>query len=353
MTISEEFQLHLHNHNIKSLSEVLKKASQIDKMTIAKMVANTIGNAVYAKNTQEALFIINEVAPLLNDSTCFDAETHPPLIFAVHHNLVEVMNALTPKLTRHQLEKETDMAGTALAYAIRHRKIAAIKAICKRGIQLALEYPHQHVIDDIATKIIRQIDGENVLLTENEHALAQKSILKDYYLAYFQSCSELNDFTVLRQLFFFAFRYLDNNNMRVGFFTNVFGNHSLSTEITLNATQMKTKISNIDSHHVNAMHQLLNCINETILIVRQLRIQHVRESPHGKDPEMSEIWNDSFNHKPPYKNGSFEKNIIAGLEAMNSKLIEYPIHATISKMINGISSYKPEAAGYHSKSYTS
>lgn len=351
MTISEEFQLHLQNHNIKSMREVFKKASQIDKVTIVKMVANALGNAVFAKNNQEALLIINEVAPLLNDSACFDADNHPPLIFAVYHNLIEVMNALTPKLTRHQLEKETDMAGTALAYAIRHRKIAAIKAICKRGIQLALVYPHQHVIDDIATKIIRQIDGENVLLTANEHALAQTSILKDYYLAYFQSCSELNDFTVLRQMFFFAFRYLDNNNMRVGFFTNMFGNHSLSNEITLHAAQMKTKISNIDSHSVNPMNQLLNFIHETIRVVRQLRIQHAKESHHGKDQEVSEIWNDSFNHKPPYKNGSFEKNIIAGLEAMNSKLIEYPIHATISKLINNISSYKPEAAEHHSKSY--
>jgi hypothetical protein len=157
----------------------------------------------------------------------------------------------------------------------------------------------------------------------------------------------------LRQIFFFAFKYLDNENKRVGFFSNLLGNHNLSRDITQTAKHLKTQITTIDSHSEKAMNQLLNYIVEVIGTVRRLRLEHAKENHNGRDSEVSEVWDDSFAYKAPYKNGSFEKNIIAALEAMNSKLLGFPIQKTINKIIEDIRDYKPEAVRHHSKSYKS
>lgn len=344
MALVEEFQTHLQKRALPALRAFFEKELQANKDAVMKMVANALGSAAYLSRTQEALFIINDLAPLLNNSACFDADNHAPLLFAVHFKNLDIINALTPKLTREQLEKETEMAGSALDYAIRGRYVAGIKAICKRGLQLALETPHQVEINQLAHKIISQIDGESVVLTEKEHQLAQKSILKNYYLAYFQNCRELNDFNVQRQVFFMAFKYLKDENTRAGFFVNTFGNHDLTRDITQTAKNLVTQIKGIDSRSEKPMIQLLRFIMQAIDIARRYRFSHAIEYHYeesGIEPGMDEGWGIKFDYKTPYGNGAFEENLIAGLEAIKAKQSDITLEKQIDSVIKKIKNYKP------------
>lgn len=355
MTLAEEFQSHLQKRDLPAIRAFLVKELQANKVAVMKTVANALGSAAYSSRTQEALFIINDLAPLLNNSACFDADNHAPLLFAIHFKNLDIINALTPKLTREQLEKEIEMAGSALDYAIRGRYVAGIKAICKRGIQLALETPHQIDINQLAHKIIRQIDSESIVLTEKEHQLAQKSILKNYYLAYFQNCRELNDFNVLRQVFFLAFKYLKDENTRAGFFVKTFGNHDLTRDITQTAKSLVTQINGIDSRSDNPMRQLLHFIVQAIDIARRYRFDHATESHYDEssiEPGMDEGWGIEFDYKTPYGNGAFEKNIIAGLNAIKAKQSDVHLENAIDSIIKKITSYKPTQVHRNVKTYT-
>lgn len=314
-----------------------------DRNEIAKRVAAILGRMIYASKTDEALHIINQFTPLLEDCDWINDATHPPLITAVFFKNITVMRALTPKLTLAQLEKTQESHKTALFFAIQARDPGMIKVICKRGLELIADATNYQEIKAIADKIIRQINGEGVILNEKEHAIAQKSGLKNYYLAYFQNCSALYDFNALRQNFFLAFKYLNHDNKRSGFFSNTFGNHALSRDITQAAIALKNQISDIDSNSENAMEQLLNCVVQGITSARRHRSDHATEyhfEDYGRDPMMREGWSVSYDYKKPYANGSFEKNIIAALQKIKP-LSQQSIQDRIDGIINDIKSYKP------------
>lgn len=324
-----------------------------DRNEIAKRVAAVLGRMIYASKTDEALHIINQFTPLLEDCDWMDDATHPPLITTVFFKNMTVMRALTPKLTLAQLERTQESYKTALFFAVQARDSGMIKVICKRGLELIADAINKQEIKVIADKIIRQLNGEGVFLNEKEHAIAQKSGLKNYYLAYLQNCSALYDFNALRQNFFLAFKYLNQDNKRSGFFSNALGNHALSRDITQTAIALKTQISNIDSQSANPMEQLLNCIVQGIASARRHRSDHATQyhyENYGRDPGMSEGWGVSYDYKKPYANGSFEKNIIAALQKIKP-LSQQSIQDRIDGIINDIKSYKPIEERSNENSY--
>jgi hypothetical protein len=325
-----------------------------DLNIIAKQAADILGKAIYATRTADALFIINELTPLLGANDWMDSPQYPPLITAVHFNNVPVIRALAPKLTREQLEQTSDTGQTALGFAIVGRKTEAVKAICQRGLQLTIESTDKQNIKDIAGKIVRQIAGESVFLTAKEHATAQKSLLNTYYDSYLGSCTRDGDFNALRQLFFNTFKYLDDNNKRGGLFKNIFGNKKLSTAITRTANEMKAQITAIDSRDLTPMANLLRIVTAHIVAVREHRDNYATVHHHesyGRDPLMREGWSINYDSKKPYANGEFEKNIVIALNAIKQHIFNPALTANVDNMIRDINDYKPEQKVFNNNSY--
>lgn len=341
----------IENRNNPLFTLLLK---HYDNAEIAKSVATVLGRLIYASKTSDALFVINQLTPSLGDNDWMDSDQYPPLNYAVHFNNIEIINALTPKLTLKQLERTSASGETALSYAINGRKSAAVKAICKRGLQLLAETQQKQAVTDVAHKLIQQINGENVFLSAKESALAEKSLLKKYYLAYLRHCSQSADFNALRQVFFDTFNYLDNNNKRLGFFTNVFGNHALSRAITQAVNTLKDQITHIDSNGDQPMTQLLNLVEESIKTVRQLRSEHASVYYHfesGPSWGSNDGWHEGYNYKKPYANGAFEKKLIAALEMIKPDLYQPSIQQRIDRIIEDVNNYKPTEVRFNVDSY--
>jgi hypothetical protein len=352
----------------KTLLVELLKLHQPD--FIANVIAEKLGKAIYGSQTDKALYIINELTPLLEDGDWTNTHQFPPLIYAVIFQNDKVISAMVPKLSLAQLGKTTDSNNTALSLAIRDNKTVAVKAITKRKLELFIEKSSPPLstsgtacwvtvnnIDvsiNIANKLIGQIDGKNIILNQNERKLAQKGELGAIYAPYQNSCAKGADFNALRQLFFNSFNYLDANDRRIGFFTKIFGNHELSKAIVVKARILKIQLLSIDCNDDTAFEQLLDNVKKSITDVRQLRDEHApthHDEEHGRPNRRGDRWSVEYDYKKPYANGQFEKNIVKALLAIRPHLYDSNQQQKIDTMCKTINDYKPKEIQFNVSTY--